>query len=91
MTVRVDEVRIWPTTIACFRGGSAHLTADTLEELHAFAARLGLRRSWFQAHPIAPHYDLTPGRQAVALKLGARIVSAREQAIARIAARSAKP
>lgn len=25
-----------------------HLTADTLDELHAFAARLGLKRVWFQ-------------------------------------------
>lgn len=25
------------------------LVADSLDELHTFAARLGLRRSWFQA------------------------------------------
>lgn len=86
MTVRVDEIREWPTKIACFRGGSAHLTADTLEELHAFARRLRLKPEWFQ--PLSsPHYDLTPGKHAQALALGAVLVSAREQAKVRIAAR----
>jgi hypothetical protein len=31
--------------------------ADTLEELHEAAARLGLRREWFQ-EGLRPHYDL---------------------------------
>lgn len=41
-----------------------HLAADTLDELHAFARRLGLRREWFQdgRHP---HYDLTTKRMAL--------------------------
>lgn len=48
MTVYVDELRRWgPTTIPCFRAGSAHLTADSEEELHDLAARIGLRRAWF--------------------------------------------
>ena len=86
MTVMVDELRVWPTKIACFKAGAAHLTADTLDELHDFAARLGLQRRWFQSATI-PHYDLTMGRHARALALGAVFVPAREQAIARIAAR----
>jgi hypothetical protein len=46
MTIMVDEVRLWPTTIRCFREGSAHLTTDgPVEELHAFAALLGLQCS----------------------------------------------
>jgi len=45
MTVYVDNLVQWPTKIRCFKGGSCHLEADTLEELHAFAAKLGLRRS----------------------------------------------
>ena len=32
MTVYVDQIQNWPTTIACFRGGSCHLTADSLDE-----------------------------------------------------------
>jgi hypothetical protein len=29
----------------------AHLLADSLDELHAFAGKLGLQRAWFQAPP----------------------------------------
>lgn len=87
MTVRVDELKVWPTKIRCFKGGSAHLTADNIVDLHLFAAKLGLRREWFQDGRI-PHYDLTPAKHALALALGAVFVSARDQARARIAARS---
>jgi len=34
-----------------------HLTADTLDELHAEAARIGLQRRWFQSGR-HPHYDV---------------------------------
>lgn len=84
----VDEFRVWaPTSIRCFKSGSCHLTADTEEELHAFAARLGLRRAWFQAKSTTPHYDLTESKRELALKLGAVFVSAREQATRRLRAR----
>jgi hypothetical protein len=80
MTIMVDEVRLWPTTIRCFREGSAHLTTDgPVEELHAFAALLGLKRAWFQDRPTTPRYDLTPIRRAKAIQMGAVPVSAREQ------------
>lgn len=86
--IMVDELRIWPTKIRCFRSGSCHLTTDShVDELHEFAARLGLRREWFQEHPIMPHYDLTPGRRAHALRLGAIEISARDQVIKIRAAR----
>ena len=52
-------------------GPSCHLLADTADELHAFAHRLGLKRSWFQDHPRHPHYDLTAGRRRHAVGLGA--------------------
>lgn len=38
--------------------GTHLASTETVEELHAFAARIGLRRAWFQDHRI-PHYDLT--------------------------------
>jgi hypothetical protein len=80
----VDELRVYPTRIRCFQKGSCHLTTDgAISELHAFAARLGMRREWFQEHPYAPHYDLTPERRARALVLGAVLVPAREQAAQR--------
>lgn len=89
MTVFVDELMKWrPTKIRCFRSGSCHLT-DTLEELHAFAARLGLKRAWFQDHRIAPHYDLTASKRERALELGAVFVAGKAQARARLAARGA--
>jgi hypothetical protein len=49
-----------------------------LEELHAFAARIGLKRAWFQNHARCAHYDLTPGRREAAVGKGAVEVSPRE-------------
>jgi hypothetical protein len=54
--------------------GGGHLQADTLDELHEFAARLGLRQEWFQSKPGRPendHYDLTRARRDLAIRLGA--------------------
>lgn len=84
MSVMVDEVRQWPTKIRCFKAGSCHMTADTLEELHAMASKLGLKREWFQGHSSTPHYDLTPTKREKALLLGAVFVPAREQATKRL-------
>lgn len=65
----------WPTKIRCFIPGSCHLMADTFEELHAFARKLGLKRAWFQPHPRWPHYDLTVRKRARAVELGAKEVT----------------
>jgi hypothetical protein len=71
MTVYVDPLREvdprpgWKWNTAC------HLIADSLDELHAFAARLGLRRAWFQPHRIFDHYDLHLRKRKLAVKLGA--------------------
>lgn len=93
MTVMVDDLRVWAhAKHRCFKAGSAHLTsdADSLDELHEFAARLGLKREWFQDHFIAPHYDLSPAKHALALKLGAKYVAALDQARARRAKRGGR-
>lgn len=58
-----------------------HMVSDVSEEeLHEFAARIGLRREWAQLRPkaSAAHYDLMPWRRALAVKLGAVEVSRRE-------------
>lgn len=56
-----------------------HLIADSVEELHRFAAGIGLRRAWFQGHPRHPHYDLTtPRKRNQAVRHGARRVTSRE-------------
>jgi hypothetical protein len=54
--------------------GGGHLQADTLQELHTFAAELGLRREWFQwrhGRPENDHYDLTRAGRELALSMGA--------------------
>lgn len=56
---------------------NAYLFADSDEELHAFASRLGLKRSWFQAKSTFPHYDLTASKQFKAMQLGAELVTDR--------------
>lgn len=50
-----------------------HMWADTLEELHQMAEKLGLKRSWFQKPPKASweHYDVSKGKRALAVQLGA--------------------
>ncbi len=58
-------------------GPSCHLWADSVEELHAFAGRLGMHRSWFQDKDL-PHYDLTEGRRLLAVMLGAVQLGRRE-------------
>jgi hypothetical protein len=63
-----------------------HMVTDgNLEELHEFAARLGIQRRRFQDHPRHPHYDLLPASRALAVALGAVEVSTGE--LARIMAR----
>jgi hypothetical protein len=88
MTVYVDDARIpasVPNGSRVHTSTWCHLTADTPEELHEFAGRLGLRRSYFQpgkaiAGKSSPfwHYDLTEGKVRQALALGAQQVSARD-------------
>jgi hypothetical protein len=88
MTVYADDASIQAevrNSSRVHRSQWSHLTADTQEELHEFAARLGLRRSYFQPGTPAGgkpsplwHYDLTAGKRAQALRLGARAVSWRD-------------
>jgi hypothetical protein len=58
-----------------------HLTADTTPELHAFAARLGLLRQWFQSKPDRPwhdHYDLPEEIRVQAVACGAQPLSTQQ-------------
>jgi hypothetical protein len=97
VTVYVDDYRV-PAQVSRVRGRWSHLTADTPDELHAFAARLGLRRAWFQARCRVPgcprtgrvcvhfHYDVVDSVRAI--DLGATAVGIRDVG-ALIAARRA--
>jgi hypothetical protein len=59
-----------------------HLIADTLAELHAMAARIGVQRRWFQPCPphSFPHYDICQTKKALALAAGAVEVDRRRLA-----------
>lgn len=89
VTILVDELRFYPTTLRCFKKGAAHLTfvaPSTVDDLHAFALSIGMQRKWFQDGPRSrvPHYDLTEKRRVAALAAGASFVPAKEQARARL-------
>ncbi len=77
--------------------GGGHLQADTLDELHEFADRIGLRREWFQSKPRPEndHYDLTRAARDLALELGAiaedRAAGARRRQAIRGARRASRP
>ena len=75
MGIYVDQLfKAMPRTAQARQFGTrwCHLTCDgNLEELHQFAERLGLRRSYFQDHRLLPHYDLVPSKRAMAVQLGA--------------------
>ena len=78
MAVYVDAaIWAWSSLKWC------HLLADDLDELHRFAANLGIRRASFQCPPKAatPHYDLTGYERTRAIALGA-VACNREQIIA---------
>ncbi|SLC05796.1 Uncharacterised protein [Mycobacteroides abscessus subsp. massiliense] len=71
MTVYIDDMRR-PARVGRIQAKWSHLMADTDKELHAFAARLGLRRSWFQHEgKVTAHYDVTDTKRQEAIKLGA--------------------
>ena len=82
MTTYVDELRNYQELIgARLPGLWCHMVTDgSLEELHEFAALIGLSPRRFQDHPRHPHYDLNPTSRALAVACGAVEVSTRELA-----------
>ena len=80
MTILVDSLCTFPRGMvqpAARRCGTrwCHMVSDTSEEeLHVFAARIGLRREWYQRY----HYDLTSARRQAAVAAGAEQVSGTE-------------
>lgn len=55
-----------------------HMLADSLEELHAMAYRIGIQRRWFQSGASVPHYDICQAKRSMAIANGAVVVSRRE-------------
>ncbi len=79
MSVYVDKIMPTITNANWRYPKSCHLVADSLDELHEFAARLGMKRSWFQdKNGNLPHYDLTVNKRKQAVRLGAVEIDQRE-------------
>lgn len=82
MTIYVDTAMI-RARVGRHDSRWCHLMSDQLDpaELHAFAARIGLRRAWFQPgrslfdrskhDPVGDHYDVTEGKRRQAVAAGA--------------------
>lgn len=52
----------------------SHMIADTDQELHEMAARIGVARRWYQGD----HYDVTQAKKVLAIKYGARLITWRQ-------------
>lgn len=78
MTVYVDDMYLSP--MGQFgRMKMSHLIADTDEELHAMAARIGVARRWWQAPPKHDsHYDIAMTMRAAAIRAGAVEITLRQ-------------
>lgn len=74
MTVYVDDMRAkFGRYIMC------HMIADTDEELHAMADRIGVSRRWWQAPPkYRSHYDIALSKRARAVEAGAVEITGRQ-------------
>lgn len=69
MTVYVDDMRArFGRLVMC------HMIADTEDELHAMASRIGIRRRWYQGD----HYDICLAKRALAVQHGAVEVTMRQ-------------
>jgi hypothetical protein len=94
VTVYVDDWR-QRAAVGRITGTWSHLFAgpwDDVAELHQLAARIGLRRSWYQDKPWPrSHYDVTESRRQAAVAAGAVPVTWREMGRMMAAARDRGP
>lgn len=72
MTAYVDDLFTAKGSTWC------HLLADSVTELHEFAAQIGVNRCWYHATKRHPHYDLHPGDRQKAIKAGAKEINRTE-------------
>jgi hypothetical protein len=71
MTIYVDPLMGHGLKLRGHAVHTCHLFSDTdVDELHAFAERIGMDRGWFHDQRI-PHYDLTPAPRHLAVSCGA--------------------
>ena len=75
MAVYVDDMRApFGRMVMC------HMVADTLDELHAMADRIGVARRWYQGPPGGrwPHYDIALSKRSLAVQAGAQEIKWKE-------------
>lgn len=75
MTVYVDNMKA-----AYGRMVMCHMLADTDDELHTMADRIGVARRWWQspAATSGSHYDIALTKRAMAVQLGAVEITLRQ-------------
>ena len=80
MTVYVDDMHT--TELGRFgRMKMCHMIADTDEELHAMADRIGVQRKWFQKPGTAGrHYDIAMSKRGLAVAAGAVEITMKQAA-----------
>lgn len=72
MAVYVDNYRApFGRMVMC------HMFGDTLDELHAMADKIGVKRKWFQDKS-TPHYDVCLSKKDLALQNGAVEIDRRQ-------------
>ncbi len=65
MAVYVDEpIHPFGRMMMC------HMMADSMEELHAMADKIGVARKWAQMTRM-PHYDICKSKRSLAVRYGA--------------------
>jgi hypothetical protein len=80
VTVYLDDWR-QPAHLGPVDDRWSHLIADTEDELHDFAARMGMQRTWFQqkaGRPHHAHYDVPERARHEAVARGAVEITWRE-------------
>ncbi|NOU05310.1 MAG: DUF4031 domain-containing protein [Hyphomicrobiaceae bacterium] len=82
MTVYVDNMAapFTPDHAPTRKYIMCHMMADTEDEMHAMADKIGVSRNWFQRVPSGNHYDITKSKRAAAVRAGAVEITTREMA-----------
>ena len=58
----------------------SHMLADTDEELHEMAQKIGVARKWWQNKASGSHYDIAMSKREKALELGAIAITLKQAA-----------
>lgn len=54
-----------------------HMMADSMDELHTMASKIGMKREWYQPKS-SPHYDVSLTKRALAIQHGAIVADRRK-------------